>query len=48
MTKALIENLQDREKSKELLFESDYSRLMAAILPHYYRYEHKYTIAPEI
>lgn len=45
---ALIDDLKRRYDNRELLFESDYSRIMAAILPYYYPYGLNFTIAPEI
>jgi len=35
---AIITNLKNRDKNKENLFESDYSRIMGAILPYYFEY----------
>lgn len=48
MVTALIHDLKRRYANKELLFESDYSRNLAAILPYYYKYMDNFTIAPEI
>jgi len=48
MITALIINLKKRQVKKELLFESDYSRIIGAIIPHYFKYDDNYTISPEI
>lgn len=47
MVTALIDNLK-RRQNNEKLFESDYFRVMGAILPHYFTYNRNYTISPEI
>jgi len=48
MVQALISNLKTRYNTGEKLFESDYSRIMAAILPNYFVYNQHFSIGPEI
>ncbi len=45
---AIITNLKNRDKSKENLFESDYSIIIGAILPYYFEYRKNWVLAPEI
>ena len=45
---AYITNITERHKEKNKLFESDFSALLAAILPHYFEYTKGWVIAPEI
>lgn len=45
---AMIRNLQTRQREHEKLFESDFTRVMGAILPHYFVYVQGWVIAPEI
>jgi hypothetical protein len=45
---AIITNLKNRDKNKENLFESDYSRIMGAILPYYFEYRQNWVLSPEI
>ena len=44
----MIENLKVRKRQVENLFESDFTRVMSAILPHYFIYDEGWVIAPEI
>lgn len=45
---ALIENLRVRQDAGENLFETDYSLILAAILPHYFKFENNNIITPEM
>jgi hypothetical protein len=47
MVEALIWNLKTRRDKGEKLFETDYTRILASILPHYFAYS-DFCIAPEI
>lgn len=44
----MIGDLKTRQRQHENLFESDFTRVMAAILPHYFVYDQGWVIAPEI
>lgn len=46
--KALIEELKNRQNNHEHLFESDYSLILGAILPHYFKFNNNVVISPEM